>query len=194
MTRIVIFAKAPIPGHVKTRLIPALGAEGAARLARQMLFDASREALLARVGTVELCFGGHSDWNGDLPRGVELTDQGEGDLGERLARAAKRVIEGGESLIFIGTDCPALDARRLSAVSRALEKHDAVIHPTIDGGYAALGLKRFDPSLFENIAWSTPSVMRETIARIEALGWSLRVGETLRDIDEPVDLKAAGIL
>jgi uncharacterized protein len=194
MTRIIVFAKAPLPGKVKTRLIPALGEEGAARLAHQMLFDTCREALLARCGSVELCFGGDPDWKGGLPGGVELTDQGEGDLGERLARAAQRVIGGGENLLFIGTDCPALDARRLNAACRALERNDAVIHPTLDGGYAALGLTRFDPSLFEGLEWSTPSVARDTMNKIAALGWSLKVSETLRDIDEPVDLKAAGIL
>jgi rSAM/selenodomain-associated transferase 1 len=186
--RIVVFAKAPVSGRAKTRLIPALGAEGAARLARQMLFDTCREALLARSGTVELCFGHDPDWNGPLPGGVVLTDQGEGDLGERLTRAAERVTDEGEKIVFIGTDCPGLDARRLQGACRKLETHDAVIHPTFDGGYALLGLGRFDPSLFRDIAWSTPNVAPDTVARIEALGWSLHKGETLRDIDEPADL------
>ena len=190
-TRIVIFAKAPVPGKVKTRLIPALGAEAAAILAATMLHRTAAEALDSEVGSVELCMdppSGHPDWMGQVPLDVIATPQGEGDLGERLARAARRVLAAGDRVLLIGTDCPELDRDRLAAAAAALERHDAVIHPTQDGGYALLGLGRFDPSLFEGIAWSTDQVAAQTIARIEALGWSLHVGETLRDIDVPGDL------
>jgi len=183
LTRIVIFAKAPVPGEVKTRLILALGAEGAAKLAQQMLEDTCREALESGVGPVELCLSGRST---ALPARIKVTEQGEGDLGERLARAGSRTIE---PFIIIGTDCPELDARRIAAAARKLETHDAVIHPTFDGGYALLGLKRFDRSLFSAIGWSGPEVARDTRGRIRALGWSLHLGATLRDIDEPEDLQ-----
>jgi rSAM/selenodomain-associated transferase 1 len=185
VTRIVIFAKAPVAGRVKTRLIPALGAEGAADLAAAMLDATCREALAAGVGPVELCLAGHPEWTGDLPDTVEVTDQGEGDLGERLWRAARRV---GAPLLLIGTDCPELDRNRLRAAAQWLRDHDAMLHPAADGGYALLGLNRLDPSLFEAMPWSTDAVAAETIARIAALGWSLHIGETLRDIDEPADL------
>ncbi len=188
MIRIVIFAKAPVPGKVKTRLIPALGAEGAAGLAKQMLFTTCREALLARVGKVELCFGHDPTWSGDLPSGVVVTDQGPGHLGERLTRAASRVTAGGDGVIFIGTDCPSLDARRIANAARELESNDAVLLPTFDGGYALVGINRFEPSIFDGIAWSTASVATDTIARFRALGWSLHIGDMLRDIDEPEDL------
>ena len=190
MTRVVIFAKAPVPGQVKTRLIPALGEEGAAALARQMLLDTCREALAAKVGPVELCLSGTL---GDIPQGVEVSEQGEGDLGQRLALAAKRVIGQGEAAIFIGTDCPELDRVRLGKAAGELDRLDAVIHPTFDGGYALLALKRHDPSIFSGIKWSTPSVAADTIARIRALGWSLHIGDTLRDVDEPADLEAGGL-
>ncbi len=189
--RIVIFAKAPVPGKVKTRLMPALGAEGAARLAEEMLRRTAADALASGVGAVELCADpppDRPDWLGRIPLDVIATAQGEGGLGERLARAARRVLDGGERIVLIGTDCPELDFGRLTAAAAALESHDAVIHPAEDGGYALLGLARFDPSLFDGIAWSTATVAAATIARIEALGWSLHVGETLRDIDEPQDL------
>jgi len=191
MTRIVIFAKAPVPGKVKTRLIPALGAVGAAELAARMLQRTALEALESDVGTVELCMdppSGHPDWMGQVPLDVVPTPQGEGDLGERLARAAKRVLATGEPVILIGTDCPGLDSGRLAAAAATLERRDCVIHPTRDGGYALLGLARFDPTLFEDIAWSSDSVAAETIARIESLGWSLEIGDTLHDIDVPADL------
>ena len=191
-TRIVIFAKAPVPGEVKTRLIPALGPDGAARLAASMLEHTIAEALAADVGAVELCASPGpqaSAWDGFLPTGVLMTDQGRGSLGERLARATDRVIREGERILLIGSDCPALDATRLRAAAAQLASHDALMHPAEDGGYALLGLSRFDPILFAGIPWSTPAVAALTIARIEALGWSLHLAASLRDIDEPEDLE-----
>lgn len=183
--RIVIFAKAPVPGRVKTRLIPALGAEGASALAAQMLERTVAEALASGC-EVELCGDPHpAGWWKGPP--VLLEEQGEGDLGERLARAAERALASGPVLL-IGTDCPALGRDRLQRAADALTVHDAVLHPAEDGGYALLGMCAFDRSLFEGISWSTPVVAAETIARVEARGWSLHVGETLRDVDEPADL------
>ena len=191
-TRIVIFVKAPVPGRVKTRLIPALGEAGAARLARDMLEATVREAKAAGLGTPELCADPDPEdevWQGLLPQvGLRVTAQGEGDLGERLARAAGRVIGGGENVLLIGSDCPALDSKRLRAAADELETCDAFMHPTEDGGYALLGLRRFDARVFADIPWSSEKVAAETSARFEALGWSLGVGETLRDVDEPHDL------
>lgn len=185
MTRIVIFAKAPVAGKVKTRLIPALGAQGAADLAERMLADTCEEALAADIGPVELCLEHHPGWTGKIPDGVEVSDQGSGDLGERLWRAAERA---GLPLLLTGTDCPALDRHKLRAAAAHLATHDCMIHPTEDGGYALLGLTRLDRSLFTDIAWSTPTVAEATIGTIRALGWSLAVGETLHDIDVPADL------
>jgi rSAM/selenodomain-associated transferase 1 len=190
-TRILIFAKAPVPGKVKTRLIPAIGAEAAAILAGWMLQRTALAALDSEVGSVELCMdppSGHPHWMGQVPLDVIPTPQGDGDLGQRLARAAQRVLATGERVMLIGTDCPELDKERLAAAAAALDRHDAVIHPAHDGGYALLGLTKFDPSLFEDIAWSGPNVAADTIARVKALGWSLHVAETLRDIDVPADL------
>jgi rSAM/selenodomain-associated transferase 1 len=186
VTRIVIFAKAPVPGRVKTRLIPALGAEGAARLAREMLEHTLEEALATGLA-VELCGEPDaSEWH-ERRLGLSLAAQGGGDLGERLARAAQRVLAE-EMVLLIGGDCPELDRGRLRVAAEALEDRDAVLHPAHDGGYALLGLRRFDRSLFGGIAWSTGAVAEQTIRKIEALHWSLRVGKTLRDIDEPSDL------
>lgn len=186
-SRIVIFAKAPVAGKVKTRLIPALGPDGAAELARRML-DRTVEAALATGLPVELC--GDPDpacWYGGAP--IPLLPQGPGDLGERLARAAQRVLAGGESLLLIGTDCPDLDSACLSNAARMLERFDAAIHPTLDGGYALLGLRRFDPSIFAGIAWSTDRVADQTLDRLTALAWTVSIGDRLRDVDEPADLE-----
>lgn len=192
-TRIVIFAKAPVPGRAKTRLIPALGEIGAARLAHKMLLDTVAEAVAANLAIPELCVDPHPLdplWDGLLPtQHLRVTAQGEGDLGARLARAAKRSILLGENVLLIGTDCPGLDRNRLREAALALDAHDAVIHPVEDGGYALLGIRQFDPSLFADIAWSTPAVAEATICRIAALGWTLQIGDTLRDIDIPADLR-----
>lgn len=195
--RIVIFAKAPVPGRAKTRLIPALGDIGAARLAHRMLLATIVEAQAAGLATPELCATPHPadpDWLPFLANAdIRYSDQGEGDLGERLARAAQRVLAAGEAVLLIGADCPALDREKLRRAAAALLTKDAVIHPAVDGGYALLGLRRFEASLFEGIAWSSPSVAAETIGRIQALSWSLFIGETLHDVDEPADLEVAGV-
>jgi uncharacterized protein len=186
VTRIVIFAKAPVAGRVKTRLIPTLGADGAARLAGEMLEATVKEALATGLA-VELC--GEPDaaeWF-EARSGLARTAQGGGGLGERLARAAERVLRDGHVLL-VGADCPGLNRARLAAAAEALEANDAFLHPARDGGYVLLGLRRFDPSVFEDVNWSTSVVAAQTMARIAALGWSLGVGETLRDVDEPADL------
>lgn len=191
--RILIFAKAPWPGLAKTRLIPVLGAAGAARLARQMLEQTLRNALVAALGPVELCMTpgpAAPEWlDIPIPPGVMTSDQGTGDLGARLARAAHRCTTAGEAVLLMGTDCPALTPPRLRAAATALQRVEAVLHPTADGGYALLGLTRTDPGLFSDIAWSTATVAAVTLARLKERGWSVRVAARLHDIDQPDDLK-----
>jgi len=193
--RIIIFAKAPQPGFAKTRLIPALGAEGAAELAQQMLFNTLHEALVTDIGTIELCITPKIDdisWQGiTLPLGIEITDQGEGDLGARLARASERAIKNAGSVLLIGTDCVEMSATLLREAAQSLCEHDSVIHCTADGGYALLGLKRYSAVLFSDMPWSTDAVASITIARIGQLGWSLHVGQLLHDVDAPQDLNLA---
>ncbi|MGB4116098.1 MAG: TIGR04282 family arsenosugar biosynthesis glycosyltransferase [Polaromonas sp.] len=197
MTRIVIFAKAPQPGSVKTRLIPALGAVGAATLARQFLVHTVQQALAANVGKVELCMSPaplDPAWHDvALPSDVVLTGQGEGDLGERMARAVSRNTQSTESVsgpvMLIGTDCPALTAPLLKQAAQQLQTHDAVLLPAHDGGYVLLGLKSPSPELFEHMAWSTSVVSAETLRRMAALNMRVWQGSTLHDIDEPADLQ-----
>jgi len=190
--RIVIFAKAPRPERVKTRLIPALGVAGAARLAERMLAHTLDAALTADIGAVELCAEppfGNPAWRGfDLPTGIETTAQGEGDLGARMARAAQRTLERHENVLLIGTDCPALDAQALRDAALMLATHQAVMHPARDGGYVLLGLSVFHPALFDDMPWSTAQVAALTRERLAALGWRTAIGRTLADVDEPADL------
>ena len=191
-TRIILFAKAPVAGRVKTRLIPALGADGAAQLSRRMLDYALNIAIAADVASLDLCASPaptHPDWqNIPLPAGIETSDQGDGDLGVRMSRAAQRGLAGGQSVLLIGADCPALGTRHLRAAAAALNHHDAVLLPAQDGGYLVLGLKTHAASLFENMPWSSAQVAELTLARMAALGWRVAVMEPLPDIDWPQDL------
>lgn len=192
--RIIVFAKAPVAGLAKTRLIPALGEQGAARLAASMLTHAVDQALASGVGPVELCVTPEpqdSKWSGRLPQSasLNLSDQGTGDLGERMARAARRALDEGQPVLLMGTDCPDLTAERIRSAATCLLTSDAVLVPAFDGGYVLLGLNRFDDDLFSDIAWSTPSVAQATRSRIEGLGWSLVTLPAQHDIDEPDDLR-----
>ena len=191
MTRIIVFAKAPVPGRVKTRLIPALGADGAASLAREMLQRTLDISLSSKVGEVELCMDpgpGEPAWQGvELPDSLCLSPQSEGDLGTRMALAVQRRIDAAP-VIVIGTDCAEMQPDLLKRAAIALTSADAVIHPCADGGYALLGLRRFSASVFAGIAWSTPSVCEQTLARCAALNWRVHVGQTVHDVDTPADL------
>jgi rSAM/selenodomain-associated transferase 1 len=190
---VVVFAKAPLPGYAKTRLVPALGAQGAARLARRLLEAALGAALDARIGPGELCCapdGLHPAF-ADLARRTEatLTGQGEGDLGARMARALARSLREHAGAIVIGTDAPALDAAYLRGAAAVLANHDAVFGPARDGGYTLVGLRRPAPALFEGVDWSTAQVMAQTRARLARLGLRHAELAPLADIDEPADLR-----
>jgi rSAM/selenodomain-associated transferase 1 len=191
--RMVIFAKEPQPGFSKTRLIPALGAQGAATLAKLLLERMLQAAIASEVGVVELCV---TPWSSEevwrkmgVPVSVQLTDQGDGDLGVRMARAAQRVIDAGESVLLVGTDCPQLDAGQLQIAALALQGADAALIPALDGGYVLLGLNQYDASIFSGIAWSTSSVAAATQERLQALQWRVQTLAPLHDIDEPADLQ-----
>jgi uncharacterized protein len=190
--RVIVLAKAPLPGFAKTRLIPALGADGAAALARRLFERTLEQALLAGLGGVEVCCApsaAHA-WFAPLandPRLV-LTDQGEGDLGERMARAIERALAQHAKVILIGTDIPALDAAHLRDAAAALDTHDAVFTPALDGGYVLVGLRRPARGLFDAMPWSTGQVMQRTRERLAQQGLSHAEGTPLADIDEPADL------
>lgn len=190
--RVVVMAKAPVPGFAKTRLIPALGADGAARLAERLLQHAVDEAIAAGLGEIELCctpertHPAFARW-ASQPR-VRLTEQGGGDLGERMARTLAEALRHADAAILIGTDIPALDAGYLRRAAAALADHDAVFGPTLDGGYALIGLKQPVPALFGGMSWSHPQVMQHTRERARAAGIDHAELALLADIDEPADL------
>lgn len=187
-TRIVVMAKAPVAGQAKTRLAPALGAEGAARLAERMLDHAVAQARAAALGPVQVrctpdCT--HPAFLRLARDGVSCVPQGEGDLGARMLRAFTATCG---ATLLIGTDAPAIDATLLHQAARALHGADAVFVPAFDGGYALVGLHTAVPALFHHFTWSTPEVM--ALTRERAAGARLRVVElpAVADIDEPGDL------
>jgi uncharacterized protein len=190
--RTIIFAKAPRAGFAKTRLIPQLGAAGAACLAQQLLQHAVQQAQQAQVGVVELCVTPevtHEDWKKiPLPDDLILSSQGEGDLGARLARAAQRGLLNAASILLVGTDCPALSTQCLQTAALQLQATDIVLIPAHDGGYVLLGLKRFVPELFQDIPWSTHEVAAITVQRAQAHGLRVTQLAALPDIDNPEDL------
>lgn len=195
-TRLVIFAKAPLPGIAKTRLIPALGAEGAAYLARRLLFYTLAIAQQAAVGPVILAVTPGFEqavWQDiilekkNLFASLQVIAQGDGDLGVRLARVMEQVLQQGPALV-IGTDCLQLTAKYLQNAAEVLKTCAAVMHPTLDGGYALLGLQAFNQQVFTNIAWGTDAVAKTTQARLQELNWPLVLLDRLQDIDEPADL------
>jgi rSAM/selenodomain-associated transferase 1 len=191
-TAVIVFAKAPVAGLAKTRLAPALGADGAAALAACMLRHALVQAVQAGVGPVELC--GAPDAVHPALRdaaasfGVALTAQGGGDLGLRMHRALSRVLTDHGRALVIGTDAPALDAAMLREAAGRLLDHDAVFVPAFDGGYALVGQRRADPRWFSDMAWSTPGVMDATRRRLRAAGVRWAELAPVADIDEPRDL------
>lgn len=187
---VCVFAKAPEPGKVKTRLVPTLRAEEAADLYRAMLLDtvgvaewAHAEVVIAFTphaarGTLERLLGRHRTY---LP-------QGPGDLGDRLAYAFERLCGGGRAVIVVGSDCPGLDPDRIDQAAEALKGSDVVVGPSLDGGYYLIGLNRPRPELFEGVPWSTERVFESTMERIDAAGLDVSVLPTERDLDTPEDL------
>jgi len=189
LTRILVFAREPVAGSAKTRLIPALGEVGAARLARVMLGHALIEAAKAEIGPVELVGDPHpDDWDQPV-EGVTTSAQVGADLGERMGESVEQTLARGECAVVTGTDCPGLDAARIAEAARALDGHDVAIIPATDGGYVLIGFARFDQTIFAGVKWGGESVLAATLANIEALAWTVWQGAPLADIDEPADLK-----
>lgn len=191
---VLVFAKAPDPGAVKTRLVPALGEGGAAvlaaRFARRTLDTATRAAigpvvLVCAPDTVhpffEVCRRRHA---------VTLSPQGAGDLGERMHRAFATTLPTSGAAVLVGTDTPGLHVDDLAEAAQALhDGADVVLGPAEDGGYWLIGLRVPIPALFESIPWSTNEVLGVTRSRIAALDLRAHELAVRADIDRPEDLE-----
>ena len=192
-----MFAKAPLAGAVKTRLVPALGAGRAARLHEALATHALATAVQAKPSSLQLWCApdaAHPFFADCAARfGCELRVQRGADLGERMAHA----FAASSPLAVIGTDCPALTASHLAQAWEALATHDAAIAPAEDGGYVLIALARPMPSLFLDMTWGDAHVLARTRQRIAAAGMRCAELETLWDVDRPDDyrrLEASGIV
>jgi rSAM/selenodomain-associated transferase 1 len=194
---VAVLARAPVAGQAKTRLIPALGADGAAALQERLIERTIQTACAAAVGPVTMwttpaphpCFAALTSRHR-----VALAVQPEGDLGVRMLAAC--AAANGPAIV-IGTDCPVLtpaDLRQAAGVLR--EGTDVVVIPAEDGGYVLIGSRRPQPGLFAAMTWSTDMVMAETRRRLAQGGLTWREPAQLWDVDRPEDiarLRAAGL-
>ena len=190
---LIVFAREPVPGQVKTRLIPALGADGAAQLYRRLLGIALRATAATPCAHRQLWCAGAPAAGGECARlaaghGCTLHHQGAGDLGARISAALTEALAATDRAVLIGSDCPDYTPAYLSAALAALDDHDAVLGPAADGGYVLIGLRRPAPALFTGISWSTPTVLAETRAALRQLGLTWAELPTLHDLDCPEDL------
>ena len=190
--QIAVLAKAPVPGFAKTRLIPALGAAGAARLHRNLALRTVRTALAADLGPVSLWCAPdtrHRFFRAlRVTTGIQCLAQPVGDLGLRMHAVFVELCSAGP-LLLVGTDCPPMTPAHFRRAALALhDGADAVFHPAEDGGYVLVGLRKPHASLFSAMAWSTDQVMADTRARARALGICMRELETLWDVDVVTDL------
>lgn len=187
-TEIAILARAPVAGAAKTRLIPRLGAEGAARLHEALTLRILSEARASGM-TVTLWCAPDCDHpffaRAAREHGVALKAQPEGHLGARMAHP---FAEMRTPLLLVGTDCPPIDAALLRGCARALARADAVFLPAEDGGYGLVGLNAPQPALFAPMEWGGARVMEETRARARALGLRVVEPATVWDVDRSEDV------
>jgi rSAM/selenodomain-associated transferase 2/rSAM/selenodomain-associated transferase 1 len=193
---VVLFAKAPVPGYVKTRLAAEVGPHEATRIYRTLGRDtadalrAGAGRLIAYVdppdaGTIVAV----ADWLGR--DGIEFRLQSEGDLGERMSLAARECLDESDAVCIVGSDIPGLGADSVDAAFRALENHDVVLGPATDGGYYLIAIRETNPGLFDEIPWSTADVLTATLERASALGLSVSLLEPKTDVDTLADVPAA---
>jgi rSAM/selenodomain-associated transferase 2/rSAM/selenodomain-associated transferase 1 len=194
--RLILFTRPPVPGKAKSRLIPELGAEGAASLHRRLVLRTLRTAhQFCRQHNVdfEIRFAGHDPaplrhWLGDS---WSFRPQSVGDLGHRMSTAlSESLSEGSPASVLIGSDCPGLSSNELTDAFNALKQHPAVFGPAADGGYYLVGLTQPQPRLFEAIPWGSNNVLALSLDRTRELGITSALVQLLDDLDRPEDLHA----
>ena len=195
-SHILLFARYPVPGETKTRLIPALGPVGAARLHRRMAegaVAAARAVPTPHAGArITVCYTGApiKAFGAWLGRDLQYSPQSSGDLGDRMGRAFRRTLESGPAAaVCIGSDVPALTPAILQQAFKSLGDHDVVLGPASDGGYYLIGMKRFHPELFSGIEWGTGQVWERTCEAASRMGLRAAQLPTLPDVDRPEDLE-----
>jgi rSAM/selenodomain-associated transferase 1 len=192
---LILMAKAPLPGLVKTRMRPFLGPRGAADLYSCLLADIAAEA--ATLGRVRrylfyLPPEGRSHFLSDPFSRFQLREQEGNDLGERMAGAMEEAFAAGARRVaVIGADCPALSAQRIRSAFRELsDRADAVFGPAADGGFYLVGRNAAVPSLFPGIEWSTRTVLQSVLSRCRCAGMTYALLPVEADVDTGEDLEA----
>jgi len=191
---LVVFAREPVLGRVKTRLAAGIGAEQALAVYRELLALTAAAVTTAQIpATVWLAeapAGGHPaqprpEWPG-LPWRVQPAAD---SLGARMAHAFGEAFAAGAGrVVVIGTDCPGLSAELLRQAFDQLLSHDLVVGPADDGGYYLLGMNKLEAELFSNKDWSTATVLPDTLADAARLGLRVAQLPTLHDVDSAQDL------
>lgn len=195
--KLIIFAKAPIPGEAKKRLIPVLGEVGAAELHQKMLEQKLRLIQENSIAPVELhCWPDKSHpyfLDIEARYSLQLHNQQGDNLGERMAHAMQHAIDKHSSTVLIGSDSPPLDREYLITAFQQLHSGaDAVIGPAEDGGYVLIGLSHFHSEIFHGIEWSSNKVYQQTQSKFEQLNLNHVKLNTLWDVDRPDDLERLG--
>lgn len=199
--RLVVMAKAPVAGLVKTRLAREVGVATATRFARHasatILARVSRHAAWHTTLAIAPDSGhdmGHNTGiaRGLWPRSIAAMPQGRGDLGARMQRIMDRMAPG--PVVIIGTDVPGLRSAHIREAFRLLGRHDAVIGPATDGGYWLVGLKRRPRVLkpFAGVRWSSPHALSDTLANL--CGHSVARVAILSDVDNARDFAGSAAI
>lgn len=184
---VIIFARAPVAGRVKTRLAPRLGTAGAARLHMQLVENTVCTAREAQCGPVELHVTAPHRLFGSL--GVEVKRQRGRDLGERMHGALRNALQRFRTAVLIGTDCPALTPSDLRNAVRKLEGGaDIVLAPAEDGGYALIAARRISLRIFTGVDWGSADVLTRTLRNARDARMRYRLLRTVWDVDRPEDL------
>ena len=189
---ILQFAKAPRAGKVKTRLIPALGEDGALQLHKRLLRHTWESINTIGLADVQL-WTDAADSTGffeDLrPPVMKPSLQQGADLGERMRAAIAQTLQHYSQVVVIGSDCPVLDAHYLNEAFMALQQgNDVVLGPASDGGYVLIGMRMVYPELFESIPWGSDQVLKQTRQRLKALDCRWHELPERWDVDRPEDL------
>lgn len=192
---IVVFARAPVAGRCKTRLIPKCGAAGAARVHRQLARRTLATACGVSRAEVELWCApdaGHGFFHASRQAfNLRLRRQSSGDLGRRMSTALMQSLRHASKVIVIGTDCAVLTTADIEAALHSLDSHDAVLQPAEDGGYVLIGARRFSASALHGIDWSSGREYAQTQQGLQRAGLSVATLATRWDVDTPGDLNRA---
>ena len=195
MTSLIVFVKNPIPGSVKTRLQTRYAPDQVAALYTAFVRDVLERAESIDVDRRVIAFdtsdaesevralfgGGKAQW--------QFVPQVQDDLGARMREALVQQLDAGASAaVLIGTDIPSLPAHHITQAFDLLHTKDVVLGPSTDGGYYLVGVSKSIPEIFEDVAWSTPSVLSQTIDRVQRAGNTLGLVPPWFDVDTPDEL------